>query len=191
MNGILKKFKQLANENSKFDARELSYSECLFDILCPEICCYYVKNCMDNWKFIGYCEADVCILFLGLKYDVCSKDPEADGHRNILFVYHDTKQYFWFDPEGSHKRKKDLRTLLKKLKADKYEEIKSDYEPVQIEPVNDTGYCAVWCYLVAYLSVLFDKRGEEMVTFLPKIAGQMDIMKGFATYFRMKIDLKK
>ena len=72
MNSILKKLKKFANENSRFDARELGYSECLFDVLCPDVCCFYVKNCMDNWKFIGYCEADLCIVFLGLKYDAAS-----------------------------------------------------------------------------------------------------------------------
>lgn len=187
MNSILNKFKKFKNKNSKFDARELSYSESLFNVLCPDVCSFYVKNCMDDWEFVGFCKSKICVIFLGLKYDTCSYDAEADGHRNILFIYHDTKKYFWFDPEGSHKRKKNIKPLLEKLDCQHYEEIKCEYGPIQIEPEEDSGYCAVWCYLTAFLSVKLDKRGEEMLDFLPDIAGKMDVMKGFATYFKNKL----
>jgi len=188
MNTLLSLFQKLYDENSSEDAKDLSYSECLFDILFPEVCCYYVKNCRTDWDFEPICQKDLTIVFIGMKQDHCVFDSEADGHRNAIFFYNDDKTYFWFDPEGSKKRVKNIKSFLKKLGCEDYKEIKGEYPAVQVEPKDDQGYCATWCYLVAYLSVLYNLRGLEMTNFFPKISGKMKLMKGFATYFKNKID---
>lgn len=200
VNYWLNVFLNFYNKNSTQDAKELGYSTCLFHNICDKVCCYYVKNCVDNWEVINgsscnkskcykKCNKDITIIFLGIKRNECLIDPSAYGHRNAIFLYHNTREYLWFDPEGSDKRKINIKPLLRIFGCDKYKEIKMNYSKIQKEPEDDNGYCAAWCYLFCFLAIETGISKKEMInTIIPKIKGNMKIMKGFGTFFVENIE---
>lgn len=190
LNYWLSVFLKCYNKDSTIDAKELGYSTCMFQQVCDKVCSYYVKCCLDDWKVIDgtpTCGESVTLLFLGIKRDECVINQAAYGHRNIVFLYHKTREYLWFDPEGSNKRRINIKPLLKLFHCQDYSEIDLDYCAIQVEPKNDNGYCAAWCYMFAFLSIECRLERREMIyNIIPKITGNMKLVKGFSSYFKLK-----